>query len=511
MSLFPQYPHKYLLVIGHPFPSGSTLAAVAKEFSQGELFIWGNNISAAVLKEWGLTGAELLGPGTELWKAFKCLLRIRRFRVECAVFVGQRQDLLSMMITALSGARNRLFQTGKENTFRRGRIQVWRLLPGVIWYSFIFVFSLSLLPVLRLAFSFPRKKEQTVMEEKIIPLGDDEKAPISIVIPNFNGRELLAECLPSLSRAFSTYSGRYEIIVVDDASSDGSTAWLQADYPVVKLIPLKVNVGFGAAVNLGVKAAAYRRVILLNSDIKVAENFLAPLLPHLLLSDVFAIQPRMEDWDGESLDLGLNVGRFEDGYVQIWNEKDIPEYSAISDTLPSLYAVGGAMAFDREKWLALGGFDDLFRPFFWEDIDISYRAWKRGWRVLYEPDSRVYHLHHGTISRFFSQDYKKIMERKNELLFIWKNIHSPILWREHWHRLPRLLFFTVFSGDDSFRKGLWRAARCWRWVCRQRWKEIARYELRDEVIFQISFLPYLDHIRSNLNSFWELINASPDR
>ena len=510
MSLSSQYHQKLLLVIGHPFPSKSALAAASKEFPQSKIFIWGNGISAATLKEWDLTGAELVGPGTGLRQAFKSLLRVRRSRLKCAVFVGRRRDLLSMMITALSGASNRLFQTGKYKSFQRDRIRIWRLLPGIIWDSFIFLISLSFLPLLHLVFSFPRGKKQTVVDEKITPWENMGSPSVSIVIPNFNGRELLAECLPSLLRAFSSYRGQYEIIVVDDASSDGSPAWLQADYPAVKLISLKVNTGFGPAANLGVKAAIYRRVILLNSDIKVSENFLAPLLPHLQQSDVFAVQPRMEDWEGESLDLGLNVGRFEDGYVQIWNEKDILGYSPTSVTVPSLYAVGGAMAFDREKWLALGGFDDLFRPFFWEDIDISYRAWKRGWRVLYEPASRVYHLHHGTISRFFTQDYKNIVERKNELLFIWKNIHSPILWRDHWRRLPLLFFFAIFSGDDSLRKGLWRAARYWRWVRHQRGKENARSGLRDEMVFRISLLPYLDQMRYKTLDFIQVMEKSHD-
>ncbi len=99
---------------------------------------------------------------------------------------------------------------------------------------------------------------------------------------------------------------------------------------------------------------------------------------------------------------------------------------SIQTAYPCAYPGGGSSAFDRAKFLELGGFDSLFHPFYYEDTDLGFRAWKRGWKVLYEPRSIVHHEHRGTIGKKFSPDYIEKVVRGNSLLYCWKNIHS---WR----------------------------------------------------------------------------------
>ena len=90
---------------------------------------------------------------------------------------------------------------------------------------------------------------------------------------------------------------------------------------------------------------------------------------------------------------------------------------AVDDLYPCFYGGGGSCAFDRAKFLELGGFDPLFAPFYLEDTDLGFMAWKRGWKVLYQPRSVVYHEHRGTIGRLFGEERIQAVLRKNYLLF----------------------------------------------------------------------------------------------
>ena len=135
---------------------------------------------------------------------------------------------------------------------------------------------------------------------------------------------------------------------------------------------------------------------------------------------------------------------------------------AVDDLFPCFYGGGGSCAFDRQKFLELGGFDELLAPFYLEDTDLGYMAWKRGWKVLYQPRSVVYHEHRGTIGKRFREEQIQAVLKKNFVLFCWKNIHE-------WRRLPAHFFFcwagavlAVLFGELPVRPNLaalWRAFR----------------------------------------------------
>ena len=109
-----------------------------------------------------------------------------------------------------------------------------------------------------------------------------------------------------------------------------------------------------------------------------------------------------------------------------------PDRPGGHSAFPCFYGGGGSCAFDRRKFLELGGFDELFRPFYLEDTDLGYQAWKRGWKVMYQPASVVYHEHRGTIGKKFSAAQIDAVLKKNFILFCWKNIHE-------WRRFGPLL------------------------------------------------------------------------
>ena len=254
----------------------------------------------------------------------------------------------------------------------------------------------------------------------------------SVVIPNWNGRDLLAKYIPPLLEALAG-NPKNEIVVVDNGSEDGSAEFLREQFPSVRVVALPQNLGFGGGSNAGFREARNDIVVLLNSDMRVDRGFLAPLLAGFTDEKVFAVscQIFLSDPEKRREETGLTEGWWEDGSLRVSHRED-PE---INQIYPCFYGGGGSCAFDRRKFLELGGFDELLAPFYLEDTDVGYLAWKRGWKVLYEPASKVWHEHRGTIGRKFSPEYIDSVLKKNFLLFVWKNIHD-------WRRIIEHLLFS---------------------------------------------------------------------
>ena len=298
----------------------------------------------------------------------------------------------------------------------------------------------------------------------------DPPSGASVVIPNWNGRELLAKYLPSVVQALAG-NPENEIIVVDNGSTDGSAEFLRESFPGVKLLALPVNLGFGGGSNAGFREARNRVVVLLNSDMRVAPDFLAPLLEGFRDPLVFAVSCQIFFSDPARVreETGLTQGWWQDGGLRVRHRID-PE---IDDLFPCFYGGGGSCAFDRAKFLELGGFDPLLAPFYLEDTDLGYMAWKRGWKVLYQPRAVVFHEHRGTIGKRFNQGQIQAVLKKNYLLFAWKNIHD-------WQRLSGHFFFawagallSVVFGDEPLRpnpRALWDAFRQLGGALRSRWR-----------------------------------------
>lgn len=258
------------------------------------------------------------------------------------------------------------------------------------------------------------------------PRGDEtlpSAKTASVVIPNWNGRDLLEKYIPSIVEPLRAFPGS-EIIVVDNGSSDDSVEFLRLRFPEVKIIALSTNLGFGGGSNAGFKAAKNDIVVLLNSDMRVDIDFLQPLLDGFTDERVFAVSCQIffSDPAKPRQETGLTEGWWLQGGLRVSHRIE-PE---IHELYPCFYGGGGSCAFDRRKFLELGGFDELLKPFYLEDTDLGYMAWKRGWKVLYQPRSVVYHEHRGTIGKRFSEAYIQSVLKKNFVLFVWKNIHD---WR----------------------------------------------------------------------------------
>jgi GT2 family glycosyltransferase/glycosyltransferase involved in cell wall biosynthesis len=246
----------------------------------------------------------------------------------------------------------------------------------------------------------------------------------SIVIPNWNGRDLLEKYLPSVIAAAAQREGS-EVIVVDNGSTDGSAELVLQKFVTVRLIALDENLGFGGGSNCGFEHARNDIVVLLNSDMRVERDFLAPLLDGFTDEKVFAVSCQIHFSDASKVreETGLTEGWWHQGSLRVRHRIE----ATIDRPYPCFYGGGGSCAFDKRKFDELGGFDPLLAPFYLEDTDLGYLAWKRGWKVMYQPASVVYHEHRGTIGKRFSPGYIQSILKKNFLLFTWKNIHE---WRK---------------------------------------------------------------------------------
>jgi GT2 family glycosyltransferase/glycosyltransferase involved in cell wall biosynthesis len=297
-----------------------------------------------------------------------------------------------------------------------------------------------------------------------------DNSSASVVIPNWNGRDLLAQYLPSVLEALRESPGS-EIIVVDNGSTDDSLALLRERFPQVRAIALKTNLGFGGGSNAGFREARNDVVVLLNSDMRVAPDFLAPLLAPFEDSKVFSVSCQILFSDPARLreETGLTQGWWENGGLRVRHRID----PGVREPFPCFYGGGGSCAFDRRKFLELGGFDELLSPFYLEDTDLGFLAWKRGWKVLYQPASLVWHEHRGTIGKHFTPAFIESVLKKNFLLFCWKNVHE-------WPRLFSHFFFafagallSLLFGDSPERPNvaaLWRAFRQLPGAVRSRWR-----------------------------------------
>ena len=254
------------------------------------------------------------------------------------------------------------------------------------------------------------------------PAGPRLGQPVSVIIPTWNGRSLLDMSLPPLRAALAAYAGGGEIIVVDNGSEDDTCAYLTAEFPEVRVLPLPTNEGFAGATNRGVREARHATVILLNNDMVVEPDFVAPLLEALDdQPDAFGVSCQIDfiDKSKPRWETGKVHARWSAGTITLFHldryEQDL--------RYPVFFAGGGASAYDRAKFLALGGFDEaVFSPVYIEDVDLGYRAWKRGWPSIFEPRSVVHHKHRSTTRRLWSEGTIRSFFVKNLAALVWKNV-----------------------------------------------------------------------------------------
>jgi GT2 family glycosyltransferase len=270
---------------------------------------------------------------------------------------------------------------------------------------------------------------------------------VSVIIPTFNGRHLLEKHLSAVCEMIRTGD---ELLIVDDHSTDDTVAYLKQKYAleekkprffqattsyrsktfIVTLVLTHKNLRFAGAANTGATLAQHAFIFLLNNDVSPQKDVLNYLLPYFEDKTMFAVGCK----EYESSDTGQVSGRNE-----LWFERGMFMHSRAKSMKsgPTAWVSGGSGMFDREKWILLGGFDVRFYPAYWEDIDLSLRAKKRGWKVMFEENAIVFHKHESTHQTVFGQQQINAISLTNSIKFTLKHATTTqlaqfVLWRPYW-------------------------------------------------------------------------------
>lgn len=207
-----------------------------------------------------------------------------------------------------------------------------------------------------------------------------------------------------------------EVIVVDDASGENLKEILEKEFVGIKVIVNEKNVGFSKTVNRGIIASTQNLIMLLNSDVKLIDDSYEKAVSEFGKDDnLFALSFIQIEKNGKLV--GKNEIYFEKGFYNHRKNED-------NQMGENGWAEGGAALFDTKKLKQLKGFDEIFSPFYWEDIDLSYRAKKMGWKILFYPTVKVEHHHESTIAKYHKSDRIKTIAMRNQFLFTWKNLDS---------------------------------------------------------------------------------------
>lgn len=227
----------------------------------------------------------------------------------------------------------------------------------------------------------------------------------AVVIPAYNGLEYLKINLPAVLRLKSD-----QVIIVDDASTDNTGEFITSTYPEIKLITNPENLRFPKSVNIGFKAAEADVIILLNQDVTPHPDIITKVRKYFDDPKLFAVS--------------FNEGKF--GYAKVQFTKGFLQYtSQRSDSAhSSFWASGGSSAVKKIIWDQLGGFDPVFSPGYHEDLDISWRARKRGYKILWLPDARVEHQRETAFNKAFDAKHLQLIKDRNYLVCQWKNLSS---------------------------------------------------------------------------------------
>jgi len=262
---------------------------------------------------------------------------------------------------------------------------------------------------------------------------------ISALVPTLRGQARLDRNLGSVVAALEAAGERWEVLIVDDGGGGIASAG-----PGVRVLSLPENAGYGPAVNAGAAAAAGEHLLVLNDDVRLEPDAVLKLRRHFPEPGLFAAVPAILSPLAACGDEGGKAAEWSAGLVEI---REAPSAKA----QPTFFAVGCCFLCPRDLWEQLGGYDPAFAPFLWEDVDLSYRAWARGLRVLHDPDAICHHEGSATLSEQRTLAERERIGFRNRVLFHLRNLRDPALRAEAFGALAA---YALFEDRDERRSGL---------------------------------------------------------
>lgn len=260
-------------------------------------------------------------------------------------------------------------------------------------------------------------------------LGPELAGGISVVIPSRDGKELLGRALPAV---VSDLGSSGEVIVVDNGSTDGTCEWLAREYPAIAVEHSADPLSFAAAVNRGIRRARYSHVCLLNNDMAIEPGFFAALRSAFdCVPELFCATAQIFFPEGQRRE---ETGKAVIPLHRAWNAFPVrcEEPVAGENFSYVLYGSGGCSLYDTRKLRALGAIGEVFEPAYVEDLDIGFRAWRRGWPTVFASRARVVHHHRTTTTRYYSAADLALALERNYLRFLTRSIRDSRLYEELW-------------------------------------------------------------------------------
>ena len=256
---------------------------------------------------------------------------------------------------------------------------------------------------------------------------------ISIVLPNYNGQHLLEKNLPSLIAALASFE--YEIIIVDDCSADDSVEFILQSYPEIILIQNKVNLGFSATCNTGIFAAKYPLLCVANTDVTFTSDYFTHLASKFSDPSLFAVKGDIINYASSFEDV-MNIDRtatlyYKRGFLRFDTSNPLTQRASFSGDDAIYIALGCCFVCNREIMVKLKGFDEIYSPFYWEDSDLARRAMRSGYKLLYLPESIVYHQASSTIGNYRSNAQRRLVSNRNKFIFSWNHLDVKTFWMSH--------------------------------------------------------------------------------
>ena len=234
----------------------------------------------------------------------------------------------------------------------------------------------------------------------------------SVILPTFNEGGHIVNLIKEIQNVFKKLKCKYEIIIIDDCSTDSSVAFLKQSYPTIRLIISDQNQGFSITCNKGIARAEKDLILLLNTDIELNTNYFETQFKYFDLPDTFGVMSKIIGaQNGETHDTArfLKYSGFKikaNDFFYVEDEKFLT---------PTAYLSGANALIDAKKLKEIGGFNEIFSPFYCEDFELGLRAWRLGWKCYYDPKCYCIHDHSSTTKNYRTQNWVKAIFFRNRL------------------------------------------------------------------------------------------------
>lgn len=276
------------------------------------------------------------------------------------------------------------------------------------------------------------------------------KKPVCLAILNYNGINHLEHLLPSIPEALVGYDDPVSVVVLDNRSSKGDAEWMAANYPQYEFVTSPRN-EWMYSYNWLAKQRSEDILILLNNDTRLTPRFFKKITRHFVDDDVFSVCARSLSWDGDQVTCGPAPLERKNGFYRWY-------YDFTKQKLThTVFSSSGFMAVDRRKFLEIGGFSRLYFPMYCDDLDLGFRAWRKGWRSIYDPESTVYHRENGS----GESDWVRHYMLRNAFLFEWSSLPTGKFAVERGLRIANLIVRELLRGKRHWLNSWWDAKKIW--------------------------------------------------